>query len=69
MRTEAPLNKRQILAAMNDPEVTYLNKLYVALGGKGRIPARIANQIRGLLPHIMELLDANKTILRLRQSK
>ena len=69
MRTQPRIDKPQILAALNDPKVVSLNKLYAALGGTGRIPRRIANQIRELLPHFKELLDANKTMFRLRRSK
>lgn len=69
MRNQVEIDKRQILAALNDPKVVSLNKMYAAIGGRGRIPSSIANQVRKLLPHIMELLDANKTILRLRRSK
>ena len=63
------IDKRRILAALDNPEVVSPNKLYAAIGGTGKIPDRIANQIRDLLPHIMELPDANKTMLRLRRPK
>lgn len=69
MQNHVEIEKRRILAALNDPGVVSLNKLYAALGGTGRIPSSVANQIREFLPHIIELLDANKTILRLRRSK
>jgi len=59
------IDKKQILKTLDNPTVTSLNRLHIAMGGKGRMPSKVANHIREVLPHIMELLDANKTILRI----
>jgi hypothetical protein len=61
------IDKRRILHLLDDPYITSLTKLYAALGGRGRIPGSAAIRIREVLPHIGELLDANKTILALRE--
>ena len=60
------IDKRRILHLLDDPYITSLTKLYAALGGRGSIPGNAAKRIRDVLPHIGELLDANKTILALR---
>ena len=61
------IDKRRILHLLDDPYITSLTKLYVALGGRGSIPGSAAKRIREVLPYIGELLDANKTILALRE--